>query len=252
MCAAMPKALFVAYYPVSTDKQCRAGPALLAQQRIVDDYLKDCRGKLVGSFVERERGKDYAKRPVLGEVMRVCRTYGAALLIAQFDRFSRDADWLLGLEEQGHTFVCASNPNISRLELGIIALEAAEALRMLDRLSRSLKDLLFLMERIDTTTAGGRMMMQMIGAFAEFERAMIRERTQAGLATARAEGRIGGRRRKLDAGKRKEIAESIISGRESGAEMARLYDVSQATASRIVAEYRIASTDGRARVRKPA
>ena len=42
----------------------------------------------------------------------------------------------------------------------------------------------------------GRMMMQMVGAFAEFERAMIRERTSAGLAAARAEGRIGGRRKK--------------------------------------------------------
>jgi len=39
--------------------------------------------------------------------------------------------------------------------------------------------------------------MQMVGAFAEFERAMIRERTSAGLAAARAEGRIGGRRKKL-------------------------------------------------------
>jgi DNA invertase Pin-like site-specific DNA recombinase len=65
----------------------------------------------------------------------------------------------------------------------------------LDRLSRSLKDLLHLMERIkeanagfrsltesiDTTTPAGRMMMQMVGSFAEFERAMIRERTSAGL-----------------------------------------------------------------------
>ena len=59
----------------------------------------------------------------------------------------------------------------------------------LDRLSRSLKDVLHIMERInqagagfrslteaiDTTTPAGRMMMQMVGAFAEFERAMIRE-----------------------------------------------------------------------------
>src|ERR1700722_18819675 len=78
----------------------------------------------------------------------------------------------------------------------------------LDRLSRSLKDVLHIMERIanagagfrslteniDTTTPAGRMMMQMVGAFAEFERAMIRERTSAGLTAARAEGRIGGRR----------------------------------------------------------
>ena len=77
----------------------------------------------------------------------------------------------------------------------------------LDRLSRSLKDLLILMERIDkagagfrslteaidTTTPAGRMMMQMVGAFPEFEREMIRGRTQAGLQAARAAGRTGGR-----------------------------------------------------------
>jgi len=74
----------------------------------------------------------------------------------------------------------------------------------LDRLSRSLRDVLTVMERIqerkagfrslteaiDTTTPAGRMMMQMVGAFAEFERAMLKERTQAGLAAARKEGRI--------------------------------------------------------------
>src|SRR3546814_589128 len=122
----------------------------------------------------------------------------------------------------------------------------------LDRLSRSLKDVLHLMDRItsagagfrslteaiDTTTAAGRMMMQMVGSFAEFERAMIRERTTTGLAQARAEGRIGGRRKKLDPKKRREIAESVLSGRKSGAEMARLYDISEPTVWRIVAENR--------------
>ncbi|MGH7190687.1 MAG: hypothetical protein ACREF0_16075 [Acetobacteraceae bacterium] len=73
-----------------------------------------------------------------------------------------------------------------------------------------------------------------------FERAMIRERTSAGLAAASAEGRIGGRRKKLDAGKRREIAESILSGRKSGAEMARLYNVCPPTVSRIVAQHRAA------------
>lgn len=121
----------------------------------------------------------------------------------------------------------------------------------LDRLSRSLKDVLHIMERIsnagagfrsiteniDTTTPAGRMMMQMVGAFAEFERAMIRERTSAGLAAARAEGRIGGRRKKLDDAKRREIAESVVSGRKSAADMARLYGVSQPTVSRIVAAH---------------
>jgi len=127
----------------------------------------------------------------------------------------------------------------------------------LDRLSRSLKDVLHIMERItaagagfrsiteaiDTTTPAGRMMMQMVGAFAEFERAMIRERTSAGLAAARAEGRVGGRRKKLDAAKRREIAESVLSGRKSGAEMARLYGVSPPTVSRIVAQHRSMTGD---------
>ena len=119
----------------------------------------------------------------------------------------------------------------------------------LDRLSRSLKDLLHLLDRIeganagfrsltesiDTTTPAGRMMMQMVGSFAEFERAMIRERTKAGLDQARSEGRIGGRRPKLNAKQRAEIAESVISGRKSAAEMARIFGVSQPTVSRIVA-----------------
>ncbi|MGZ5446480.1 MAG: recombinase family protein [Thermoanaerobaculia bacterium] len=122
----------------------------------------------------------------------------------------------------------------------------------LDRLSRSLKDMLHLMERIeaagagfrslteaiDTTTPAGRMMMQMVGAFAEFERAMIRERTSAGLTQARTEGRIGGRRRKIGDKQRAEIAESVLSGRKTAAEMARIYNVSQPTVSRIVSERR--------------
>lgn len=57
--------------------------------------------------------------------------------------------------------------------------------------------------------------MQMVGSFAEFDMA-IRERTNAGLAQARAEGRIGGRRRKLADKQRREIAESVVSGRKSG------------------------------------
>jgi DNA invertase Pin-like site-specific DNA recombinase len=65
---------------------------------------------------------------------------------------------------------------------------------------------------------------------------MIRECTSVGLAAARAEGRAGGRRKKLDAAKRREIAESVVSGRKSGAEMARLYGVSQPTVSRIVGD----------------
>jgi len=82
----------------------------------------------------------------------------------------------------------------------------------LDRLGRSLKNLIELMnlleergigfqslqESIDTTTSGGKLIFHIFGALAEFERNLIRERTNAGLAAARARGKKGGRRKTLD------------------------------------------------------
>jgi DNA invertase Pin-like site-specific DNA recombinase len=82
----------------------------------------------------------------------------------------------------------------------------------LDRLGRSMKHLIdtvtlleergigfqSLQESLDTTTSGGRLVFHIFGALAEFERNLIRERTQAGLQAARARGRKGGRRKKLD------------------------------------------------------
>src|SRR5215472_3319623 len=77
----------------------------------------------------------------------------------------------------------------------------------LDRLSRTLKHLIStisdlsdhdiafksLQENIDTTTSGGKLIFHVFGALAEFEREVIRERTNAGLQAARARGRFGGR-----------------------------------------------------------
>ena len=54
-----------------------------------------------------------------------------------------------------------------------------------------------LTEQIDTTTPGGKLLFHVFGALAEFERDLIRERTHAGLAAARARGRTGGRPRAL-------------------------------------------------------
>jgi DNA invertase Pin-like site-specific DNA recombinase len=76
--------------------------------------------------------------------------------------------------------------------------------------------------------------MQM-GALAEFELAMARERKSADLAAARAEGRIGGWRKKLEDTKRHEIAEAVISGRKTAAQMARMFSVPPPTVSRIMA-----------------
>jgi DNA invertase Pin-like site-specific DNA recombinase len=86
----------------------------------------------------------------------------------------------------------------------------------LDRLSRSLKDLIemitqlesrgislqSLQESLDTSSSSGKLIFHIFGALAEFERNLIRERTQAGLQAARVRGRKGGRPKALDADKR--------------------------------------------------
>ncbi|MAS96143.1 MAG: resolvase [Verrucomicrobiales bacterium] len=118
----------------------------------------------------------------------------------------------------------------------------------LDRLSRSLLDLLRIIARldelgvgfrsitesVDTTTPAGRMLLQMIGAFAEFERSMIRERTREGLKAARKKGRIGGRPKALSEDQIAEAKKMIESGKKTKADVARLFDVHPSTISRLV------------------
>ena len=112
----------------------------------------------------------------------------------------------------------ASGKNTDRPELSncLKALRAGDTLVVwrLDRLGRSLPDLVrivaelesrgiqfeSLQERIDTSTATGRLVFHLFGSLAEFERNLIRERTLAGLAAARARGRQGWPQTGIDAG----------------------------------------------------
>ena len=86
-----------------------------------------------------------------------------------------------------------------------------------------------LTEAIDATSPTGRMMMQIVATFAEFERAMLRERTRNGLDAARSQGRIGGRRPKLKPHQRQEIVNLIHYGQKTAADAARLFNVHPAT-----------------------
>ena len=113
----------------------------------------------------------------------------------------------------------------------------------LDRLGRSLKHLIemvtkleerkigfrSLTESIDTTTAGGRLIFHIFGALAEFERNLIQERTQAGLAAARARGRIGGRPPALDDEQRKMAIKLYNSKEHSVGEICRTMGISRPT-----------------------
>src|SRR5689334_19075752 len=114
----------------------------------------------------------------------------------------------------------------------------------LDRLGRSLQHLIAvvaqlaergigfksLTEQIDTTTSGGKLVFHVFGALAEFERDLIRERTHAGLAAARARGRIGGRPKKLADAKQVALARALYaSGQSDIATICRTLGISRAT-----------------------
>jgi DNA invertase Pin-like site-specific DNA recombinase len=116
----------------------------------------------------------------------------------------------------------------------------------LDRLGRSLKHLIetvqdleqrgvafvSLSESIDTSTPGGRLIFHVFGALAEFERDLIRERTQAGLAAARARGRTGGRPTVWTADKLRTARSMRASGDYDVAGIARVLGVSRASVYR--------------------
>lgn len=119
----------------------------------------------------------------------------------------------------------------------------------LDRLGRSLPHLIqtvqeldqrgvtlvSLTEAIDTSTAAGRLLLHVLAAIASFERDLIRERTHAGLAAARARGRTGGRPRALTPEKR-DAARALIASGRTVAQAAEAVGVSRATLYRALAQ----------------
>lgn len=118
----------------------------------------------------------------------------------------------------------------------------------LDRLGRSLKDLINLIETlllkkvnfislkdsIDTSTAQGRLFLNIFGSLAEFERDIIRERTKAGLESAKARGKIGGRKKGLSkiAKQKAETAVGLYLQKKTAEEIADIIGVGRATVYR--------------------
>ncbi len=113
----------------------------------------------------------------------------------------------------------------------------------LDRLARSLKDLIQLVtqlndkgihlhsltESIDTSTLNGKLVFHIFAALAEFERELIRERTKAGLTAARARGRNGGRPRLLSTQQQEKLKKLIKDPSFSPKELQEMFGVSRAT-----------------------
>ena len=85
-----------------------------------------------------------------------------------------------------------------------------------------------LTEAIDTTTPGGRLVFHIFASLAQFERELIRERTQAGLTAARARGRVGGRKTVLTPAKERQARRMLAEG-ATKAEVASVIGVSVST-----------------------
>lgn len=132
-----------------------------------------------------------------------------------------------------------------QLENCLQSLRAGDVLYIwrLDRLGRSLKDLINIVnqlqdigcelvsvkESIDTSTTAGKLTFHLFASLAEFERELIRERTQAGLASARARGRMGGRPEKLKDSEKQMIRRLMTDRHNSANDIAKQFGVSRAT-----------------------
>ena len=143
-------------------------------------------------LIDKASGK-LARRPELDKAVLVARE-GDQLVITKLDRLGRSLEHLIAL----------SNEIQAR---GV--------------------DLVVLDQGIDTSTALGRMFFQILGAIAEFEHALMSERTRDGLAAARARGRTGGQKAKLTPRQAK-LAQDMYE--ELGADGRRAYTVAQIAA----------------------
>jgi DNA invertase Pin-like site-specific DNA recombinase len=144
-----------------------------------------------------------------------------------------------------------SGATIDRRELGrlVASLQPGDTLLVtrLDRLARSTLELLRILERVseagagfrsladtwaDTTSPQGRLVLTIMGGFAQFERELIKARTGEGRARAKARGVKLGRRFKLSHHQRQEALQRRAQG-EALADIARSYNVSHSTISRL-------------------
>ena len=140
-------------------------------------------------LVDRASGK-LARRPELDKAFLVARA-GDRLVVTKLDRLGRSLEHLIALSKE----LQARDVNLVVLDQGI-----------------------------DTATAVGRMFFQILGAIAEFEHALMSERTSDGLEAARARGRTGGQRPKLTPRQAK-IAQAMYD--ETGADGRRAHTVQQ-------------------------
>ena len=173
----------------------------------------------------------------------------------------RDALMAAGVDPRNLHSDVASGAKVDRpgLKACLAYLTAGDVLIVwkLDRLGRSLPHLVALLEDLrgrgvrfrsltegmDTTTPSGELLFNMVASLAQFERALIRERVNAGLEAARRRGRVGGRPRVIRDERMELIAAALAAGR-SKAEVARAFGVSRATLHREIKRREVVDPNG--------
>lgn len=115
----------VHYFRVSTAQQGRSGLGLEAQRAAVAQFCKTRDCDVLAEFTEVESGKRN-DRPELAKAMHHAKVTGATLVIAKLDRLSRNAAFLLQLQDSGVRFQAADMPDASNLTVGILALVAQQ------------------------------------------------------------------------------------------------------------------------------
>jgi DNA invertase Pin-like site-specific DNA recombinase len=91
----------------------------------VGRYIEGVGGDLIQEFVEVASGRK-TDRTILNQAIELCQVYNATLILKSFDRLSRDAHFLLGLQKSGIRFLASDNPQANELTVGILALVAQQ------------------------------------------------------------------------------------------------------------------------------
>lgn len=115
----------ITYIRVSTEQQGRSGLGLEAQQAEIDTYVARNSATVLAAFVEVESGRKN-NRPQLNAALKQARLTGSRLVIAKLDRLSRNAAFLLNLQDAGVDFVACDNAGATPLTIGVLALVAQE------------------------------------------------------------------------------------------------------------------------------
>ncbi len=129
---------FVLYRRVSTTRQGVSGLGLESQDDTVRRYVTSQNGTVIADFLEIESGKKTdTERPQLANALQECRRQKATLVVAKLDRLSRNADFLLRLQNGNVDFVCCDCPNVDRFTVGVLALVAQRERELISERTKS-------------------------------------------------------------------------------------------------------------------